>query len=630
MSVLLQLNNIDKQYGHISILEKASASFSKYQKIGVIGRNGAGKSTLCKIIIGQEEMDGGTISRNSELRLNYLEQHDPYQEKETVLDFLTRYTGKEAWECGEIAGRFQLKNELLEAEISSLPGGYRTRVKLAAMLLGDPNFLILDEPTNYLDLSTLILLENFLSDFNGGFLIVSHDREFLKRTCDHTLEVENGRLTLYPGGIEDYFLFKEEQLEHKMAYNKTIEKKKEQLQAFVDRFKAKASTASRAKSKMKQIHKLKAIEIEHPLDHVHIRIPFVENKTGVALFCQELEIGYPEKKVASGIYFDINRGSHVAVLGNNGEGKTTFLRTVAGDLVPRSGNYRWGTGLKVAYYAQHVLSMLDVQDDVYAHLQRQAAAGITNQEILNMAGSFLFKGDDVRKKIAVLSGGERARLCLAGLLLTKSQVLLLDEPTNHLDFETVEALAGALRQFAGTVLFISHDRTFVNLVATSILEVKDGRVSKYPGSYEEYVYHLETLTEDEFFSDGRTARTKKPHSHKKHVPSEEELLPPEDKSPAEDSSKLETKTIEEITHESKKNKSAAVKLKNEIRKVESRMEHLTKERNDLLEEIKRNPFHYSRQRNERLKVLGVTLAADEKLWFDLQAQLEGLNQNRVF
>ncbi|MBI4372132.1 MAG: ABC-F family ATP-binding cassette domain-containing protein, partial [Candidatus Omnitrophica bacterium] len=243
MSALLHLSNIHKRYGANVILEEATATFSKNQKIGVIGRNGAGKSTLCKIIIGQEEMDEGEISRNSELRLNYLEQHDPFKETETVLEFLTRYTGKEEWECAEMAGKFQLKNESLEHKISALAGGYRTRVKLTAMLLGDPNFLILDEPTNYLDLSTLILLENFLQRFNGGFLIVSHDREFLKRTCDHTLEVEDGRLVLYPGDIEEYFEFKETQRAHKVAHNKTVEKKQAQLQEFIDRFRAKASTA---------------------------------------------------------------------------------------------------------------------------------------------------------------------------------------------------------------------------------------------------------------------------------------------------------------------------------------------------------------------------------------------------
>ncbi len=197
MSVLLQAHQICKHYGSLVILEDATASFSRHQKIGMIGRNGAGKSTLCRIITGEEEMDSGRITRNAELRLSYLEQHDAFRLDETVIDLLVRKSGKEEWQCGEVAGRFQLKGDLLYTLIGSLAGGYRTRVKLTAMLLNDPNFLILDEPTNYLDLSTLVLLENFLQDFKGGFLIVSHDREFLKRTCNSTLEVENGRLNFY-------------------------------------------------------------------------------------------------------------------------------------------------------------------------------------------------------------------------------------------------------------------------------------------------------------------------------------------------------------------------------------------------------------------------------------------------
>ena len=607
MSVLLQLKNIRKRYGHVTILEDATASFSRNQKIGVIGRNGAGKSTLCKIITGEEEMDGGSIAKNAQLRLSYLEQHDPYKLEETILAFLMRYAGREEWQCGEVAGKFQLKNELLNTKIAELAGGYRTRVKLAAMLLRDPNFLILDEPSNYLDLSTLILLENFLLDFNGGYLIVSHDREFLKRTCDQTLEVENGRLTLYPGNIEEYFTFKEEQLAQKRAYNKTIEKKKEQLQEFVDRFKAKASTATRAKSKMKQIAKLKIIEIEHPMALVRIKIPAIERKAGVALVTDNLAIGYPDKLVAGGIRLEIDRGARIAVLGDNGQGKTTLLRTIAGNLPPQSGNYKWGAGLKVAAYAQHVFQTLHPEDDIFTHLRREAADEVNNQDILNMAGSFLFKGDDTKKKVSVLSGGERARLCLAGLLLSKNQVLLLDEPTNHLDFETVEALGGALKDFGGTLFFTSHDRTFVNLVATGILDVKDGTVRRYPGTYEDYVYHLECQARGEeqvAASSGRQTA----------VP----VTPVEKRATAEELKKSEQK------EERKKINAEVAKLKNEAKKLEGRIAHLTHERDDLLAEIKRNPFHYSRERNDRLKQLTSQVEKEEARRLELQASLEAL------
>lgn len=594
MSVMLQIKGITKSYGARVLLEGATASFSKYQKIGVIGRNGTGKSTLCKIITGQEEADGGTISRNNELRLSYLEQHDPYREEETVLGFLARYTGKEDWECAEIAGRFQIKNEKLDQPIKALPGGYRTRVKLAAMLLRDPNFLVLDEPTNYLDLSTLIILENFLQDFNGGFLIVSHDREFLKRTCDHTLEVENGEVMLYPGDVEEYFAFKEEQLQQKMAYNQAVEKKRAQLQEFVDRFKARASTATRAKSKMKQIDKLKTIEISHPMSTVSIKIPSIERKGGIAVFVDDLGVGYPDKWVASEISMEIERGSRVAVLGDNGQGKTTFLRTLAGDLLPKSGSFRWGTGLKIGYYAQHVFQTLHPEDDIFTYLTRSAERGVTQQDILNIAGSFLFRGDDVKKKIKVLSGGERARLVLAGLLLAKCHVLLLDEPTNHLDFETVEALASALRQFEGTVFLICHDRTFVNLVATTILDVKDGRVLRYPGSYEDYVYFLERLARDELFSDGyQDKEVSKPHPSRK----------------------------EDAAEETRKEKN---RLTAELGELDSKIQGLKTERDDIAGQWAQQAAGYSRERQERHAFLVKELARCEELWLTLQEKLEKL------
>jgi len=593
VKVLLQLNELHKSYGALVVLEDATVSFLENQKIGVIGRNGAGKSTLCKIITGHEEADGGTLSRSSDLRLSYLEQHDPYQLDETVIGFLMRYTQKEEWQCGKVAGRFQLKNDLLNTTIGSLSGGYRTRVKLASMLLAEPNFLILDEPTNYLDLKTLILLEEFLQDYNGGFLIVSHDREFLKKTCDHTLEIENGGCTLYPGSVEEYLIFKEEQKEQALSYNKNIAAKQKQLQEFVDRFRAKASKASQAKSKMKQIEKLKKIDVDHPLGNVHIRIPVVERKNGIAFSCDGLAIGYPDKLVASKIHMEIHQGARVAVLGDNGQGKTTFLRTLAEDLAPKTGKFRWGYGLKIGYYAQHVFTTLDPETDVYTHLLNAAAPGVTRQEILNLAGSFLFKGDDVKKKASVLSGGEGARLCLAGLLLTKSQVLLFDEPTNHLDFETVEALGRALKSFSGTLFFISHDRTFVNLVATEIVEVNNGAVRRYPGSYEDYVYHLENTLKAELgqveapkAGAEPTIKTRADYHLKKEIQIEKR------------------------------------KLTTRIKKVDAELAAYKKEHQVIHRDFMNDSMSWSRERHQRYEELGRLIEKNEHLWLELTDQLE--------
>ena len=271
--MLIRLSNIHKSFGPQVIFDDVSAIFSEGDRVGLIGRNGSGKTTLCKLILREDEPDDGKITRTPALRLSYLEQRDPYERGERVLDFLIRYTGKEDWRCGKVAGRFQLKGEILQTPIDELAGGFQTRVKLAAMLLRDPNFIVLDEPTNYLDLKTLILLERFLADFKGGYLIVSHDREFLKRTCDQTLEAALGHLTRYPGGVEAYLEYKHERRVQDESHNKNVEAKRKHLQRYVDRNRVRASTASRAQSKLKQISRLKSIEIEHSSATARIKLP---------------------------------------------------------------------------------------------------------------------------------------------------------------------------------------------------------------------------------------------------------------------------------------------------------------------------------------------------------------------
>jgi ATP-binding cassette subfamily F protein 3 len=598
MKVLLQLRGINKRYGARVLFDGMSATFAEGQKIGVIGRNGAGKSTLCKIITGHEEADSGEILPGGDLRLSYLEQHDPYTLEETAMAFLCRYARKEPWQCAQMGWRFQLGNDILEQTIGSLPGGYRTRVKLTAMMLAEPNFLILDEPTNYLDLKTLILVENFLQDYRGGFLLVSHDRELLKRTCEQTLEVENGTATVYPGSVEEYLVFKEERREQAENYNKNVRAKQEQLQEFIDRFRAKASKASQARAKMKQLERLKTIETGHALGNVHIRIPPVDRKNGIALRCENLSVGYPEKLVAHDIRLEIPQGSRVAILGDNGQGKTTFLRTIAGDLPQLDGAFRWGHGIHIGYYAQHVFSGLDSASEVYDYLAGKAGRAVTPQEILNMAGSFLFKGDDVRKKISVLSGGERARLVLAGLLLTRKNTLLLDEPTNHLDFETVEALGAALKDFAGTLFFISHDRTFVNLVANEMLIVNDGAVTRYPGNYEDYVWHLENSVRDEL-RDAPSARAGV-QGAKGRAPEKTSY------------------------HARKELESKRTKLKTQIRKTEERMAQYKSELEVIHNDFVADQDAWSRERNHRYEELARLIEKEEEHWLELHQQAEEL------
>ena len=584
MTVLLQLRDLTKTYGTRTIFEDVVVSFSEYQKIGVIGRNGAGKSTLFKLIVGLEEADSGAMIRNSNLRLAYLEQHDPFEPEELVMAFLERYTGEPDWECAKALAQVKIPESMHDDPLSTLSGGYQTRVKLAAIILQDPNLVLLDEPTNYLDLTTLMFLESFLIDFPVALMVISHDREFLRRTCDHTLEVENNKVMLFPGDIDTYLSYKAEMVAQIEKSNKVIEAKQEQLQAFVDRFRSKASKASQAQSKLKQLQKLKTVEIDGPSQTASIKMPTVIARKGMAMESDALQIGYPERTIARNIELYVQRGTHVAIVGDNGQGKTTLLRTIAGDISPLGGSFRWGHECKIAYYAQHVFQVLPDDEDVFSYLMKTADISMTRQDVLNMAGSFLFSGDEVKKKIGVLSGGERSRVVLAQLLLSKSDVFLLDEPTNHLDFETVEALARALKSFNGTVFFISHDRTFVEFVATAVIEVKNGTVRHFPGTYDDYVYSIRQSLEEpkkDVISVGNVFKSKK---------------------------------------NQKKNEAS---LKSKMKKVEAVMGKLNQEKADITGFFERHPTDFDLEKANRLTQVETEIAEKEAIYLEILSLMEG-------
>ena len=291
MSVLLQGEHLSKSYGLQRVLDDVSFTISYGEKIGVIGRNGAGKSTLFKLVVGQEQADDGRVIPHPKLRLGYLEQDDLFEPGEKVLDYLERISEQPSWACAKLAGRFDIKHELLNVPVSSLSGGYQMRVKLTRMLLRDPNLLLLDEPTNYLDLRTLLLLERFLQTFPGSTVVISHDREFLKRTCTHTYEIERGVLTSYPGPLEEFLAYKAQRVETLENYNKNVEAQQKHLQTFIDRFRYKASKATQAQNKIKQLARLETIAIDLPLSNARIQIPQVRETKGVVLHVDNLAIG---------------------------------------------------------------------------------------------------------------------------------------------------------------------------------------------------------------------------------------------------------------------------------------------------------------------------------------------------
>jgi len=496
MAALIQIKAASKSYGSQVLLDEAEATLTDDVKVGFVGRNGAGKSTLLRVLLGEEELDHGSISYHPNLRLGYLKQHDDFREHESALEFLMRDSNQPDWKCGEVAGQFELKGAYLDGPISKLSGGWQTRVKLAALLLHEPNLLLLDEPTNFLDLRTQILLEHFLRNYKEACLIVSHDRAFLGATCDHTLDLSRGKLTMFPGKIDAYLDYQREQREVIRRSNESILSKRKHLETFIAKNKARASTATQARSKAKQLERLEVAEVEANEATACIRAPLIEPRQGFAVRCKDMAIGYPERQIAGDIELEIDHGSRAAIVGDNGQGKTTFLRTIVESLPPVAGEVRWGYGCNYGVYAQHVYTSLPPDQTVYQYLELHAAAGTKEQRILDLAGAFLFRNDHVQKRISVLSGGERARLCLAAMLLSEYNILVLDEPGNHLDVDTVEALAQALIDYKGTVIFTTHDRHFMKRVATCVIEVKDGRVTNYNGDYDAYVYAVNKEIDD--------------------------------------------------------------------------------------------------------------------------------------
>lgn len=493
MPILLQVNELSKEYSGQKIFSGLSFAISEKQKIGVIGINGAGKSTLFKIICGEEQTDTGEIIVHENATIGYLKQNADWQEGENALFYLQRQSGRPEWRARQMASKFELDKEKLKQDASSLSGGWRMRLRLTAMLLKEPNLFLLDEPSNYLDLNTLILLEDYLKSYRGSFLIISHDREFLKHTCEETIEISKTGCYHFPGNIESYLAFKEQKLKSLIKANESLERQQEHWQEFVDRFRYKASKAKQAQALIKKISKLetKRITVEHKAGITRITIPAVAKRSNYILKINHLDIGYDKKTIVSDINFDCRAGEKLAILGLNGQGKTTLIKTLAKEIEPIKGIFRFVPNICIVYHGQEEIDKMNEKEQAGDFLRRVASSELKTETVLKMAGDFLFKDEELKKSIAVLSGGERSRLLLAGLLLTKPDVIILDEPTCHLDFETTEALACALQKFAGTVFFASHDRTFSSLIATGIVEIKNGEAKRRHEEYGEYVARLE-------------------------------------------------------------------------------------------------------------------------------------------
>ncbi len=488
---LIQLQSGSKHYGAKILFDDASFAVNEGEHIGVIGPNGAGKSTLFKILADQEHLDTGIVTKSQQLRLAYLEQESDWNVNEKVETFLSENCIKPLWDLKQFGLKLGLTESHFQSELKELSGGYRMRVKLLYLIGQEPNLLLLDEPTNFLDLETLLVLESFLQEFKGSFLLISHDREFLRRVTDHIVEVEGGEITKFAGNLDDYF-------EQKAMLQEMLEKqalsqqaKRTAIMDFVNRFGAKATKARQAQSRLKALEKMEVIELKAAPTHSHIQIPPARATGKMIVEVENAACGYSDKIILNSVNLRLERGQHLGIVGFNGAGKSTLLKSLAQVIPLLSGSLKWGHQVDFSYYAQHSPDQLNLNHTVLEALAQGAASEVTQQEVLNMAGSLLFSGDAVHKKVKVLSGGEKSRVALGQILLRKTPLLLLDEPTNHLDFDTVEALTTALEKYEGSIVTVSHDRSFIRRVATQILEIKDGALTLYPGTYDEYVWSLQ-------------------------------------------------------------------------------------------------------------------------------------------
>ena len=492
MDNLIQLQQGSKSFGSKLLFDRAVFAVNEGEHVGVIGPNGAGKTTLFRILIGDETLDSGNLVRSRALRLGYLSQHDDWNLDETIEDFISsRGVTLPIWELKALGRSLGFSDEDYSRTIGSFSGGYRMRAKLLHLIGQQPNLMLLDEPTNYLDLETLMVLEKFLQGYAGAFLLISHDREFLRRTTDHLLEVEGGEITKFNGTIDDYFEQKELLRAQLASRAMSLEEKRRQILDFVARFGAKATKASQAQSRLKALDRMESIEVKPLPVTAKIRIPAPARTGKQVLNIKSVTLGYGEKRVLQEVNLQMAAGDHLAVVGLNGAGKSTLLKGLAGRLAPLTGSIEYGYEVTLAFFNQHVAEELNPSDTVLRALQRKAHAAVLPQEVLDLAGALLFAGDDVQKPVRVLSGGERSRVALGQVLLQKASCLILDEPTNHMDFTTVEALTQALQAFSGSIIVVSHDRSFIRRIGTKILEVHHGRASAYPGTYDEYVWSLE-------------------------------------------------------------------------------------------------------------------------------------------
>lgn len=533
--IILQANKIERSFAGEVLFDNISLQVDERDRIALVGKNGAGKSTLLKILVGEEEPTSGEINKKRDLSLSYLAQDSLFESSNTIYDEMLhvfddlrkteRTLRQMELEMGEKTGAdleklmqdydrlseefrqaggftyeadirailngFKFDESMWQMKIEELSGGQNTRLALAKMLLEKPNLLVLDEPTNHLDIETIAWLENYLVNYSGALLIVSHDRYFLDKVATITLDLTKHSLDRYVGNYSSFVEQKEQKL---LTEAKNYEKQQKEIAAledFVNRNLVRASTTKRAQSRRKQLEKMERLDKpEAGTKSAHMTFHSDKTSGNVVLTVEEAAVGYDDQVLSEPINLDIHKMNAVAIVGPNGIGKSTLIKSIVGQIPFIKGEARFGANVEVGYYDQ-TQSKLTPHNSVLDELWNDFKL-TPEVEIRNRLGAFLFSGDDVKKTVGMLSGGERARLLLAKLSMENNNFLILDEPTNHLDIDSKEVLENALIDFDGTLLFVSHDRYFINRVATQVLELSEEGSTLYLGDYD---YYLEKKAE---------------------------------------------------------------------------------------------------------------------------------------
>lgn len=535
---MIALQKIRLQYGERHLYKDISATIGTSDRIGLVGSNGAGKSTLLKVLCGLEEVDGGKVDKANYATFGYLpqdgiEMHGRTLFKETELafadvlglkakveeaeDHLDKMdtSSEEFYETLELIGAWEHRLEDLDAgklpsriesvllglgfsssdmnrKTEEFSGGWQMRIALAKLLLANPSLLLLDEPTNHLDVTSQKWLEDFLLRYEGSLLMISHDRGFLDIICNRTFELSMGSLHVYSGNYSVFETQSAERKELQMKAYKSQQKEIQQAEQFINRFRAKASKAKQAQSRIKALDKIERIQIEKEEDGVSFSFAPPPRSGQTVINLVDISKSYGDLPVIRDANLRIERGDRIVVVGVNGAGKTTIAKVIAGVEPFQSGEREIGQSTHISYFGQHQADELDKSLTVLATLE-ESAEGKNTTNIRSILGTFLFRGDDVFKKVSVLSGGERNRLALAKMLARSANFLILDEPTNHLDMRSQDALQNALKDYTGAYLIVSHNRAFVDPLATKVLEIRKDGLSLFPGNVSDYLRHLEVV-----------------------------------------------------------------------------------------------------------------------------------------